>query len=60
LKPGQRLEDVIRAERDREKLLQELTGLWMIRLVWADLSRPEDTLRRIADVVTKRAAWRVS
>lgn len=60
LKPGQTLEDVIRAERDREKLLQELTGMWMIRLVWADLSRPRETLRRIADVVAKRAAWRVS
>lgn len=58
LKPGQKLEDVIRAERDREKLLQELTGLWMLRLVWADLSTPARTLRRLDEVVAKAASRR--
>ena len=58
LKPGQRLEDVIRAERDREKLLQELTGMWMLRLVWADLSAPTRTLRRVDEIVAKRKLGR--
>jgi hypothetical protein len=60
LKPGQTIADVIRAEREREKLLQELTGMWIIRLVWADLARPQETLRRIAALAAKRAAWRAS
>jgi hypothetical protein len=58
LKPGQTLDDVIRAERDREKLLQELTGMWMLRLVWADLATPARTLRRVDEIVAKASTRR--
>ena len=47
LKPGQSLEDVIRAERAREVRLEELTGLRMFRLTWSDLERPLRTLERL-------------
>ena len=40
LKSGETVTDVILRERAREKLLEELTGYWMFRLVWADLQSP--------------------
>ena len=54
LKPGQTISDVIKAERERELLLEELTGLRMLRLVWTDL----DETSRIADRVRRVAAQR--
>jgi hypothetical protein len=47
LKPGQALADVIRAERAREVLLEELTGFRVFRLTWPDLDRPSQTLDRL-------------
>ncbi len=54
LKPGQTVADVIRAERAREVLLEELTGLRMLRLVWNDL----DDMTRVAERVRRVAAHR--
>lgn len=56
LKPGQTLEDVIRAERAREVLLEELTGLRMLRLVWADLDQPSALAGRVRRVAAHRRA----
>lgn len=40
LKPGQRVEDVIEAERLREQALRRL-NIWVVRWTWADLANPE-------------------
>lgn len=56
LKPGQTISDVIRAERAREVLLEELTGLRMIRFVWPDLDRPAQTIQRILRAAEQRRA----
>jgi hypothetical protein len=58
LKRGQSLHDVINAERARERLVQELTGLWMMRLVWDDLLHPGRTTERVRRVVSQRAKAR--
>ena len=54
LKPGQDLADVIRAERTREVLLEELTGLRMVRVIWSDL----DDERRLGERIRRVAAQR--
>lgn len=41
LKPGQRIEDVIEAERERERALQNL-GHWVVRWVWRSLDAPAE------------------
>src|SRR5689334_4146585 len=46
LKPGQSIEEVIKEERHREVLLEELTGLRMFRVVWPDLEAPRRLLAR--------------
>jgi len=53
LKPGQRVEDVLFAEKQREDLLREVTGFLMIRLIWADLARPMLTGARIRSQLTR-------
>ena len=60
LRPGQTISDVIMAERAREKLLEELTGYWMIRLIWADLENGAATADRIRAVITRAALRRAS
>jgi hypothetical protein len=57
LKPGQTIADVIMPERAREKLLEELTGYWMFRVVWTDL-QDQEALRERLDHVIGRAAAR--
>lgn len=52
LKPGQTINDVILAERAREVRLEELTGLRMLRLVWADLDNPAEIAARIQWIVS--------
>jgi hypothetical protein len=57
LKPGQTIGDVIEAERQREVLLQEVTTLPMLRLVWRDLDDPGrigERVRRLAASSTGR------
>lgn len=56
LKPGQTLEDVIRDERARELLLEELTGLRMIRFIWSDLDQPLRMVNRVLRVAEQRRA----
>jgi hypothetical protein len=46
-RPGESIEDCVMREKRREDLLRELTGWICIRLIWADLFRPEHTARRI-------------
>ena len=46
LKPGQEAGDVVFAEKRREDMVRELTGYGCGRLVWVDLSRPDETGER--------------
>ena len=56
LKPGQTVADVIRAEREREVLLEELTGLRMLRIVWIDLDNPAQLASRVSRVARHQRA----
>ena len=47
LKPGQKLEEVLVREKNRENRLREVTGWVMIRIVWANLYRPQVTAERV-------------
>ena len=47
LADGETASDVVVREKRREDLVRELTGWRCIRLVWADLDRPERTAQRI-------------
>lgn len=47
LKPGQDPGEVVFAEKRREDLIREATGMAMVRLVWSDLERPRTTVARI-------------
>jgi hypothetical protein len=47
LKPGEDAGDVVFREKLREDLLREVTGWRMVRLVWADLYRLQQTAARI-------------
>jgi hypothetical protein len=47
LKEGESPSDVVVREKRREELICELTGWRCIRVVWADLERPEHTAQRI-------------
>jgi hypothetical protein len=52
LRAGESPTDVVLREKRREDLVRELTGWSCIRLVWADLYRPEHTAARIRDLLT--------
>lgn len=56
LKPGQTISDVIRDERAREVLLEELTGLRMVRFIWPDLDSPQQMIDRVLRVAEQRRA----
>lgn len=56
LKPGQTIKDVIRAERAREVLLEELTGLRMFRVIWVDLDHATRTIDRVHRAAALRRA----
>ena len=47
LKPGQRVEDVITAEKDREDKVREYTDCIVMRFTWPDLGRPNSTAERL-------------
>ncbi len=51
LKPGQRASDVVVAEKRREDLIRRITGWRCLRLVWADLGRPDATAAMIRDAL---------
>ena len=44
---GETIEQTVLREKAREDLLRELTGWWMVRLIWDDLNYPADTAARI-------------
>lgn len=47
VRPGQQPGDVMFAEKQREDLVRELTGMRMIRLVWSDYDRQHVTAQRL-------------
>lgn len=47
LKPDQDPGEVVFKEKQREDRLREVTGAWMVRLVWSDLSEPARTAQRL-------------
>ncbi len=44
---GESIADCVERERRRQHRIEEITGWRCIRLVWADLYRPDETARRI-------------
>lgn len=56
LKPGQTVADVIRAERNRELEVEELSGLRMLRVIWRDLDDPGALAARVRHVAGHRRA----
>lgn len=51
LRPGERASDVVVREKKREELVCRLTGWRCIRIVWADLERPERTAALILSIL---------
>jgi hypothetical protein len=47
IREGESVTDVVLREKQREELICELTGWRCIRIIWADLYRPEQTAARI-------------
>ncbi len=47
LEPGQDPGEVVFAEKHREDVLREITGIGMVRLIWSDYDRPRLTAARI-------------
>ena len=58
LKPGQTLADVIKAERARERLLEDLTGYRMFRVVWSELDQPQQLDDRLRHSIATMQALR--
>lgn len=56
LRPGELPGDAVFREKRREDAICELLGWRMIRLVWADLSRPAETGARIRRMLRSAAA----
>ncbi len=54
-RPGETIEQAVMREKRREDLLRELTGWRFIRLIWADLFRPEFTAQRIRRALLRAA-----
>jgi very-short-patch-repair endonuclease len=50
-RPGESIEDAVIREKRREELICGLTGWRCIRIIWADLERPERTTARILAVL---------
>ncbi|MCW2791184.1 MAG: hypothetical protein JWO76_282 [Nocardioides sp.] len=47
LKPGMDAGAVVFAEKEREDLLRDVTGMRMVRVIWSDYDRPQVTAARI-------------
>ena len=56
LRPGESASDVVFREKQREDMICRLTGWRCIRIVWADLYRPEVTAARIRSMFRPAAA----
>lgn len=52
---GESIEEAVLREKRREDMLRELTGWGFIRLVWADLYRPEATAHRLRAALARAA-----
>jgi hypothetical protein len=55
LRPGERPEDVVFREKQREDLIRELTGWRVFRMVWADLHEPRATGARLRAMLSAAA-----
>ncbi len=53
LRPGETERDVVLREKRREEMVSELTGWLCVRLTWRDLSRGEQTARRISHALNR-------
>ncbi len=60
LKPGQGITDVIRAERARERLLEDLTGYRMFRIIWSELDQPHELNERLRNSIAVNQRVRAS
>jgi hypothetical protein len=56
LRPGETVVKAVLREKQRESLVCELTGWRCIRVVWADLYRPDETAERIRALFRSAAA----
>lgn len=56
VEPGQEAGDVLFAEKRREDLIRELTGMAVVRLVWDDLQRPRLIAKRIRQAMAPKAS----
>lgn len=56
LKPGQDPGDVVFAEKQREELLCETTGMRMVRIIWRDYDRPRLTVARVQRALVSRVS----
>lgn len=54
-KDGESLEEYLMREKERERLVCQLTGWTCLRATWADLARPEILAARIRGVLTARS-----
>jgi very-short-patch-repair endonuclease len=54
-RPGETIEQAVLREKQREDLIRELTGWICIRLVWADLFKPEASAARIRAAMARAA-----
>jgi len=50
-KPGESVADTVLREKQRESMIAELTGWRCIRITWADLQRPKETVARILSML---------
>jgi very-short-patch-repair endonuclease len=60
LKPGQSVTEVIMAERARERLLEDLTGYQMFRVVWSELDDPRKLDARLRAAIATSQRLRAS
>jgi hypothetical protein len=58
LRPGETVHDAVVREKRREDLLREITGWLMVRLIWADLFRPEATGARVRSQLMRARSLR--
>lgn len=55
LREGQTPGDAVFAEKVREDTLRRTTGFGMVRIIWADLSRPSVTAARVREMLHRAA-----
>ena len=58
LRPGETVHDAVIREKRREDLLREITGWLMIRIIWADLFRPDETGERLRNQLKRASSHR--